>query len=181
MAACSKKLLKAVEADLLREVELQKARRILQCFSRNGGRGVPTVLVKAAVKTLYNLTRKQSIKKEQKVSERISKYAGVIEENVAALSGLVNDVMFDTESLLDVMALDDPEEAKEEGGGDDEDEDDFTFLSALLQPQPPQKTKPIKQKRAAKTITLPEVPTSEVASDNEDEARPGGGGVRELA
>ena len=158
MAACSKKLLKSVEADLQKEVELQKARRILQCFSNSSGRGVPTILVKAAVKTIYKHTRKRSVKKEQKITESITKYADVIEENMSALSGLLSDVMYDTSNLLDAIALDESpsqkEEEEEEGEEKEEEELDY-LLRSLIQHQDRQQQQQQQQQQQKKTSQTP--------------------------
>ena len=75
-----KALLKSVEDGLNRGVQAQKAREILKMFAQKKGIGVPTEMVKHAVKVLYQNNKKKIVKKERKMTQRISKYVDQIEK-----------------------------------------------------------------------------------------------------
>lgn len=177
----SNKLLKCVEKDLSRETELIKAKTIIDKFKSRGGRGIPTVLVNAAVRTLYENTRRQTRKKEQKVTKRISKYADRIDENATALNDLLNDVMFDTDNILQCLTINDiiTPHADETEAREEETEYDVFCLGDLIR-QHKQETA-VKQTRGRgiwaedAPIVLPEIPT-DIPSDDDSG---GGGGYEE--
>lgn len=171
---CSKKLVKAIEAKLNKEVEIKNATRIIQMFKSNS-RGIPMELVQHAVKTLYKHSKKRSVQKEKKVAESITKHADVIEENMSALYDLMSDVMWDTTNLLGTMALNDPEKGGEEEVEDEYEDDieaDIDFLSSILQ-EPKKKATKQPGGKIKKKVALPSAPAGNISSDDED--NPGGG------
>lgn len=175
-ASKNKKLLKSIEADLEREIELQKAQQIIKCFSRCGGRGVPTILVKDAVKTLYKQARKQTINKEKRVTKSISKYADKIDENMAALNDLLGDVVYDTSNILETLAINDPKRQSDDEEEDEDEEQADGFIQALLEPAVSQKKKQAEKQMLG---AMPVVPIGPPSDNNDDDDQPGGGGEDE--
>lgn len=161
-----KQLEKDLEAALDKEIEIKRAREILSDFKKSEGRGMPraytNIVVKNAVKILYVNAHSQTIKKEKRVTEKISKYAVKIDDNATVLSDLLNDVVFETSNILDTLSLTDMTDKVSNDGREDQDDD---LLQAVLEPAA---RKQKKQAERHMIGLMPDTPKDEPSDDDDD-------------
>lgn len=164
----SKKILEFIEADLQKGADIQNAQRVLQRYIGGGGRGVPLILVKESIKVLYKHSQNRKIKK---TTESITKYSNRIDKNMTKHRGQLDDLEYEITTLLETIEINGDIEMESDEENEEELAKGISYIKSLLHAPKDANNK----RRAIESIALPDVPTTKLPSDDENNSDGTGG------